>query len=42
VRLRAAHAAVIRDQIRPAYVRLRDFLKNEYLPARATAWASFT
>nr|WP_295370731.1 DUF885 domain-containing protein [uncultured Sphingosinicella sp.] len=32
-RLRAAHAAVIRDEIRPAYVRLRDFLKNEYLPA---------
>ena len=31
-RLREAHAAVIRDQIRPAYVRLRDFLKNEYLP----------
>jgi uncharacterized protein (DUF885 family) len=31
-RLRTAHAAVIRDQIRPAYVRLRDFLKNEYLP----------
>ena len=32
-RLRAAHAAVIRDEIRPAYVRLRDFLKKEYLPA---------
>jgi uncharacterized protein (DUF885 family) len=32
-RLRTAHAAVIRDEIRPAYVRLRDFLKNEYLPA---------
>jgi uncharacterized protein (DUF885 family) len=31
-RLRAAHAAVIRDEIRPAYVRLRDFLKDEYLP----------
>ena len=31
-RLRTAHAAVIRDEIRPAYVRLRDFLKNEYLP----------
>ena len=31
-RLRAAHAAVIRDEIRPAYVRLRDFLQNEYLP----------
>ncbi|WP_324748726.1 DUF885 domain-containing protein [Sphingomonas sp. LY54] len=31
-RLRAAHAAVIRDEIRPALTRLRDFLKNEYLP----------
>jgi uncharacterized protein (DUF885 family) len=31
-RLRAAHTAVIRDEIRPAYTRLRDFLKNEYLP----------
>ncbi len=31
-RLRAAHVAVIRDEIRPAYVRLRDFLKDEYLP----------
>ncbi|PSJ39959.1 DUF885 domain-containing protein [Allosphingosinicella deserti] len=31
-RLRADTAAVIRDEIRPAYVRLRDFLKNEYLP----------
>lgn len=31
-RLRAETAAVIRDEIRPAYVRLRDFLKNEYLP----------
>ena len=32
-RLREAHAAVIREDIRPAYLRLRDFLKNEYLPA---------
>jgi uncharacterized protein (DUF885 family) len=31
-RLTAAHAAAIRDQILPAYVRLRDFLKTEYLP----------
>lgn len=31
-RLRAATAAMIRDQILPAYVRLRDFLKNEYRP----------
>jgi uncharacterized protein (DUF885 family) len=32
VRLKAEYAAVIRDGIQPAYVRLRDFLKNEYLP----------
>ena len=32
-RLRAAHAQVIRDEIRPAYSRLRDFLSSEYLPA---------
>jgi uncharacterized protein (DUF885 family) len=32
-RLRTALGAVIRDEIRPALVRLRDFLKNEYLPA---------
>jgi uncharacterized protein (DUF885 family) len=31
-RLRAEHAAVIRDEIRPALTRLRDFMKNEYLP----------
>jgi uncharacterized protein (DUF885 family) len=31
-RLKAEYAAVIRDGIQPAYVRLRDFLKNEYLP----------
>jgi uncharacterized protein (DUF885 family) len=31
-RLRTAHAAVIRDEIRPALTRLRDFLRNEYLP----------
>ncbi|MGS1018377.1 DUF885 domain-containing protein [Allosphingosinicella humi] len=31
-RLRAETAAVIRDEIRPAYVRLKEFLKNEYLP----------
>ncbi len=35
-RLRAAHAAMIRNEIRPALTRLRDFLKNDYLPvARA-------
>jgi uncharacterized protein (DUF885 family) len=32
-RLRTAHVAVIRDDLRPAYQRLRDFLKNDYLPA---------
>ena len=31
-RLRSAHAAVIRDEIRPALTRLRDFLQKEYLP----------
>jgi uncharacterized protein (DUF885 family) len=31
-RLRTAYAAVIRDQIFPAYRRLRDFLQNDYLP----------
>jgi uncharacterized protein (DUF885 family) len=31
-RLRDAHVAVIRDEIYPAYRRLRDFLQNEYLP----------
>jgi uncharacterized protein (DUF885 family) len=31
-RLRTAYAAAVRDEIRPAYTRLRDFLKNEYLP----------
>jgi uncharacterized protein (DUF885 family) len=32
-RLRAESAKVIRDEIRPAYQRLRDFLANEYLAA---------
>ncbi len=32
-RLRVAHAAAIREEIRPALIRLRDFLKNDYLPA---------
>ena len=32
-RLRAAHAAAIRDEIRPGLIRLRDFLRDEYLPA---------
>jgi uncharacterized protein (DUF885 family) len=35
-RLKTEYAAIIREGILPAYVRLRDFLKNEYLPvARA-------
>ncbi len=33
VRLRAETAAIIRDGIIPAYTRLRDFLKTDYLPA---------
>ncbi|HEX8640952.1 MAG TPA: DUF885 domain-containing protein [Allosphingosinicella sp.] len=32
-RLRQAHLEMIRDQIYPAYRRLREFLQNEYLPA---------
>ncbi|HYZ48610.1 MAG TPA: DUF885 family protein, partial [Sphingomonas sp.] len=32
-RLKTEYAAAIRDGIMPANVRLRDFLKNEYLPA---------
>ena len=32
-RLRGETAAIIRDGIIPAYTRLRDFLKNDYLPA---------
>ena len=32
-RLRAAYAADVRDDIRPALAALRDFLKNDYLPA---------
>jgi uncharacterized protein (DUF885 family) len=31
-RLKAEYAAVIRDGIFPAYTRMRDFLKNAYLP----------
>ncbi|MCJ8158632.1 DUF885 family protein [Sphingomonas sp. LaA6.9] len=31
-RLTSAYAAIIRDDINPAHTRLRDFLKNEYLP----------
>jgi uncharacterized protein (DUF885 family) len=31
-RLTAAYRAAVKDQILPAYVRLRDFLKTEYLP----------
>src|SRR3546814_14787698 len=31
-RLKAAYRATVTDDIYPAYTRLRDFLKNEYLP----------
>lgn len=31
-RLTAEYRAIIKDQIQPANIRLRDFLKNEYLP----------
>jgi uncharacterized protein (DUF885 family) len=31
-RLKTEYASVIKDQITPAYVRLRDFFKKEYLP----------
>jgi len=31
-RLRAAHLIAVRDQVMPAYRRLRNFLHNEYLP----------
>jgi uncharacterized protein (DUF885 family) len=31
-RLKTEYAAIVQDGIRPAYIRLRDFLKNEYLP----------
>ncbi len=31
-RLKAEYAAIIRDGITPAHTRMRDFLKNEYLP----------
>ena len=35
--LRGAYAGVVRDQLYPAYRRLRDFLSNEYLPAARDA-----
>jgi uncharacterized protein (DUF885 family) len=31
-RLKGEYAAFIRDRLNPAHVRLRDFIKNEYLP----------
>ena len=41
-RLTAAYATAIRDKVTPAYVRLRDFLRDEYLPeTRSTvAWSA--
>jgi uncharacterized protein (DUF885 family) len=32
-RLRAAYLTLIRDQLMPAYARLRDFVRDEYLPS---------
>ncbi len=32
-RLRAAYTAAVRDEVRPALIRLRDFMRSEYLPA---------
>ncbi|NIJ08826.1 uncharacterized protein (DUF885 family) [Sphingomonas vulcanisoli] len=32
-RLKGEYAALVRDDLRPAFTRLRDFLKNDYLPA---------
>lgn len=41
-RLTAAYTAAIRDRVVPAYVRLRDFVRDEYLPkTRSTvAWSA--
>ncbi len=41
-RLTAAYAAMIRDEIVPAYRRLRDFVRDEYLPHARTsvAWTA--
>jgi uncharacterized protein (DUF885 family) len=41
-RLTAAYATAIRDKVTPAYVRLRDFLRDEYLPEtrRTVAWSA--
>ncbi len=36
-RLKTAYAAAVRDQLLPAMIRLRDFLKTEYLPAARDA-----
>ena len=41
-RLTAAYAAAIRDRVTPAYVRLRDFVRDEYLPKtrNTVAWSA--
>jgi len=41
-RLKAAYAAAIRDKVTPAYVRLRGFVRDEYLPKTRTsvAWSA--
>lgn len=36
-RLKAAYAAFIRTQLTPAHVRMRDFLKNDYIPRARTS-----
>jgi len=41
-RLTAAYTAAIRDKVTPAYVRLRDFVRDEYLPRTrdTVAWSA--
>jgi uncharacterized protein (DUF885 family) len=41
-RLTAAYAAAIRDKVTPAYARLRDFVRDEYLPKTrdTVAWSA--
>jgi len=41
-RLTAAYVAAIRDKVIPAYARLRDFVRDEYLPQtrRTVAWSA--
>ena len=41
-RIAAAYAVAIRDEVTPAYVRLRDFVRDEYLPKTrsSVAWSA--